>query len=310
MKGRKEQRILELYLTVLDALMAIGDSVMTLGYTLIVAFGVPLALAALLVVEHHGVLIGIQWFELSTDIASFGAYALVLLNVALEFQITGVENRAKHRRDSYQASLHFTLENAMYWLGVGSKWKARKLSPAQRVIDLQKSTTYIILAMTVLGRMKAQIDAASVQQWNEGIRYIFVESTLGDVATWITGLVFSYAAVRGAQVLANYMALQVIDIKRRMVVKRQKVDKAARSYVDAYAIETVRDNTLKPMREGAIYICPKCEKRMSKQGWSTHPCRKVDHILTDTRPSLDQLDESIGQESLVEVYQSSSNGKH
>src|SRR5690606_10039461 len=142
--------------------------------------------------------------------------------------------------------------------------------------------------------------------WQTGLRQLATESTLLDISAWLGGVLLTYATIRGAQRLTYYNAVRVVDIRQRLkdrAGKKRTTAMAAPVVQDAYTISRVRDNRLKPIRIGERYQCPVCEKIMSKQGWSKHPCR-FDDTFTEVdgnRRLVDEVDAVDGQLGQVSV---------
>lgn len=204
------------YPRLLAMIVSVGETVLTFAQTIITALGVPVVLALLLVVEHHRVVEGILLFDQNTTFAGFAAAALVLLNLVLEFQVHYVEHRAgysEHRATRW--SLRLWAANMAYRLGLGDRWQAQQLSPAARYKQLLSLVTFTILALALVGSMKAVISQTS-GTWYEAIAAIVSDSSLLLMMTWAGGLLFAVAAVLSAQGLSRYVAIRCVEIVAAM----------------------------------------------------------------------------------------------
>ncbi len=200
----------------LQSLAGIGEVLLTFTQTVIIAFGVPVGLLVLLVVEHQRVVHGIALFEVDQALASFAAFALVFLNVVLEFQVHYIEHRAGYVPDRDRRwSLRLAAQNWSYRLGLGENWTEQELSPAQRYRRLLRLVTFSILALALAGSMKTVIEATP-GTWYEALRAIIAESSLSQMMIWAGGLLFAAAAVLGAQVLSRYVAIRCTEILANM----------------------------------------------------------------------------------------------
>lgn len=242
----------------LESLLALGDTLLTLAQTLIVAFGIPATLVLLLIVEHQRVYHGIALFEIDPALASFAAAALVILNLVLEFQIHYVENRSGYTpdRDS-RWSLRTWLKNAGYTLGLGATWKPRLLSPAARYRKLLGLVTFTILALALAGSMRSVISQQS-GAWHIAIVDVVENSTLSEMLTWAGGLLFAAAAVLSAQGLSRYVALRCAEI----VVSMRKSDTPTVQYqqeldqVGASVVMAVVNAKLQKQQAAPVVVQP------------------------------------------------------
>lgn len=211
----------EYYPKFLEAIIGVGATVMTFSQTVIVSLGVPIVLILLLIVEHRRVYHGIGLFEVETALASFAGWALVLLNLVLEFQVHYIEHRAGYEAERAQRwSLRLWLENMAYRLGIGKHWQSQALSPAQRYRELLRLVTFTILALALAGSMRGIIEAQP-GAWHEAIIAIVTQSSLLQIITWIGGLLFAFAAVLSAQGLSRYVAIRCVEILGNMEARQQ-----------------------------------------------------------------------------------------
>jgi hypothetical protein len=210
------------YPAFLRFLVGVGDVLVTTAHTLIVAFGVPMVLILLLVVEHSRVEHGIALFEVDSSMASFAAWSLVLLNTILEFTIHYIESKAGYQRERQRrGSLRLYVSNLLYWLGVSKDWQPIELSPAHRYRRLLHLITFTILALALAGSMRHEI-ARESGAWFVALQAILMESTLSEMTTWLGGLLFAFAAVAGAQNLTAYLAVRVAEVTLQMQSEIQK----------------------------------------------------------------------------------------
>lgn len=220
----------------LKMLIGLGAVLLTLSQTLIIAFGVPLVLALVLIVEQQRVVHGIGLFEVDAALSAFAAWALVLLNLTLEFTIEYIEHQANYQvaRD-VRFSLRIWGRNALYTLGWGDQWTAQELSPAQRYRRLLRLVTFTILALALAGSMHTVIERQS-GAWHVAIIAIVTDSSLSEIITWLGGLLFAAAAVLAAQGLSRYVAIRCVEIvaemdKQPQTVAAESLDSVAVQYI-------------------------------------------------------------------------------
>lgn len=305
------------YPKLLQGLISLADVIQTLLQTLIIGFGLMVILAVMLIVEQHGIHDGLTWFLEDESLAVFAAWGFVLMNFVGEFQIAHVEYEEKFKEArSYDWSVALIWREVAYRIGVKpskaktAEWKPRAKSPAHRFYAMQRWVTVAIFLLALSGRMKPMIIDVSTNDTGQsvalaqGLTDLQTQSTLGDVVTWVLGTVFTMVALIGVQGLTGYVAVRVLEIREHME-RRVRAAKAtatrernragvravrgagAASAVpgtrtvieDVFELDRLRDNTLEATRDGSRYICPKCGKNMSRQGWSGHPFRfKVDVV--------------------------------
>jgi hypothetical protein len=201
-----------LYPKFLRALLGISDLLITLTQTVMIAFGIPLLLLALLIVEQQRVTHGIALYDAFKDLAESGAWVLVVFNLMLELLISWREHQAEYTEPPRtEFSLRILWLRGMYILGLSHNWRPLPKSPANRYKTVLRMVTITILALAVAGSMQTVI--ANVKgTWLDGLLSILTTSTLKDMTVWIGGLLYSLSAVFGAQVLSKYVADKVIEI--------------------------------------------------------------------------------------------------
>lgn len=233
------QRFNRWYPAFLDSLTGIGEVLMTFTQTVIISFGVPLGLLVLLVVEHQRVLHGIQLFEVDYSLAAFAAFALVFLNLILEFQIHYVEQKAGYLKERDRRwSLRIWARNMAYRLGMGQDWTEQQLSPAQPYRRALRIITFTILALALSGSMRTVVESTS-GVWYEALAAIFTESSLSLVMTWAGGLLFALAAVLGAQLLSRYVAMRCAEIFANMRRREQTPQERYDTHLEAVAADYI-----------------------------------------------------------------------
>jgi hypothetical protein len=212
----------QFYPRFLESLHAASEVLLTLAQTVIVAFGIPATLVLLMIVEHQRVYHGIALFEVDTALASFAGAALVILNLVLEFQIHYVESRAGYVAErETRWSLRIWAANARYTLGINdgrARWQERHKSPATRYRRLLSLVTFSIVALALAGSMHSAIQQQT-GAWHVALITIVTDSTLGEMMTWLGGLLFTAAAVLSAQGLSRYVALRCAEILAGMQTK-------------------------------------------------------------------------------------------
>jgi len=209
-------RFNDFYPRLLEALIAVGETVLTFAQTVIVSLGVPVILVLLLIVEHQRVVHGIMLFEADSALAGFAAAALVLSNLVLEFQTHYIEHRAGYEQARAKRwSLRIWSKNMAYRLGIGESWQELELSPASRYKSLLRLVTFTILSLALVGSMRTVIQSTP-GAWYEALIAILSESDLLLIMTWAGGLLFALAAVLTAQGLSQYVAIRCVEILAHM----------------------------------------------------------------------------------------------
>lgn len=215
----------EHYPRVLDALLGVGDVVLTFAKTVILAAGIPAALVGLLLVEHHRIVQGILLFDANSTFAGIAAAVLVAVNLILEFQSHHIEHVAGWKQDAARRwSLRLWFRDLKYTFGIGKDWQARELSPAARYHSLLKLVTFTILALALVGSMRDVIQTTP-GRWFDALLSIITDSDLLRMGTWLSGLLFALAAVLTAQGLSRYVAIRCVEIiasmKERATAQKQ-----------------------------------------------------------------------------------------
>jgi hypothetical protein len=207
-------------------------------------------LILLLFVEQQRVVHGIMLFEADPILAAFASWALVILNLVLEFMIHYVEHQAQYTvAASSRFSLRVWLRNVRYFLGIDPNWQSRPLSPAQRYKSILRLVTFTILALALTGSMQGVI-AGAEGSWYCGITSIVTESSLLLLMTWLGGLLFAAVAVLGAQSMSRAVAVRTVEVITRM---NERLNTANDDYTDA--LEAV----------GAQYVLAKVAASQTRQ---------------------------------------------
>jgi hypothetical protein len=178
-------------------------------------------------------------FEHDLTLAAFAAWALVLLNLTLEFAVEYIEHNAGYQSEHpFRFSLRLWRQNLAYALGLGADWHEQTGSPAQRFRRLLTLVTWTILALALAGSMRAVI-AETEGAWYEAIAHILLESSLLDMLTWTGGLLFAAAAVFSVQGLSRYVAVRCIDILSRMEAHEDQDDSEMQEALEGVAVQYI-----------------------------------------------------------------------
>jgi hypothetical protein len=200
------------YATFLDLLLHAGNLLQALTRTLIIAVGIPLVLVFLLVVEQQRIVDGLMLFDAREALAHFGAWALVLVNLGLEFVAHHEDERHGYKALSGNAfSLRIVWHRTKYVLGFGKDWAAREKAPSHWAKRLLKLVTVGVMVLALSGSMRDEL-ASHGGDWNTALDDILHHSTLLEMATWASGLLFAFIAVTSAQGLARYIATRTSEI--------------------------------------------------------------------------------------------------
>jgi hypothetical protein len=219
-----------LYPKFLRALLGISDVFITAAQTVLIAFGVPALLVMLMIVEQQRVNHGMSLFEIDAWLAGFGATVLVLANLVFELLIGWKEHQAGYTEPAKtQFSLRLLAQQIAYMTGHKSDWQPRQKSPAQRFKAVLRIITFTILSLALAGSMRSIIQETD-GNWAEAIRYVVTRSTLLQMATWLGGLLFAFAAVLSAQALSAYVAGKVIEV---IAVMQSRVEDKPSAIMDA-----------------------------------------------------------------------------
>lgn len=242
------------YPRLLETITSAGETLLTFAQTVIVSLGVPTVLVLLLIVEHQRVLHGIQLFETDYALASFAAWALVLLNLVLEFQVHYIEHSAGYREElAKRGSLRLWLRGLAYWLGMGDGWRPQDQSPAHRYKSLLRLVTFAILSLALVGSMRSVIEPLG-GAWYTALWQIVTQSSLLLILTWLGGLLFTAAAVLAAQGLSRYVAIRTVQIVADMQQRQTIVIDPFAAEIDAAAA-----------RAAHALLAEKVERRRAKE---------------------------------------------
>lgn len=210
--GRMD-RFNALYAKSLDLLLHITNLAQALARTLIIGVGIPLVLVFLVINEQQRLAAGIGLFEEVRHYADFGAWAVVLLNLGLEFVIHYEDTRRGWDDGKRHAwSLRIAAQNALYRLGIGKTWVAREQPPSAWARRLLRTVTLAILALSLAGSMRDELALQQGKPWHEGFVATIEQSDILLFAAWAGGLLFAAVAVLGAQGLARYIARRTAEI--------------------------------------------------------------------------------------------------
>jgi hypothetical protein len=237
------ERFNRFYPKFLKALIGVGDVMVSLTQTVLIAFGVPLLLLMVMIVEQQRVYHGIGLFEVSETLAGFGASVLVLANLVFELLIQWKEHQAGYTEPTkHEFSLRLWGKRLAYIMGRESDWQPRSKSPAERFKGVLRVITFTILALALLGSMRTIIQTIE-GDWLAAILNVISHSTLLQMMTWIGGLCFALAAVLSAQALSQYVAQKVIEVVA--IMQSQSEDKAkliAESTGAAYLLQVINNS--------------------------------------------------------------------
>jgi hypothetical protein len=209
-------RALERVPALVAVIQDIGDTVLTVSRSIIVSL-LPVVLALALYVEAQRVQHGLMLFETSYDLAVLGAWFLVFANLLLELVIhwknitAGYSPERKTKR-----SLRIFWRNARYFIGLDEQWTEKHHGPAHRYEIVLSVVTMAILALAIAGSMTDALRAQS-GNWLEGFIAIFTVSTLLEMVTWGSGLLFALTVVKVSQALTSYVAGRSMEFAYELV---------------------------------------------------------------------------------------------
>src|SRR5437870_5314709 len=186
----------------LKALLAVGAVFTSFVQTLVVSLVVPVILAVILFVEQQRITHGILLFEVNSGLAYLGAWAMVILNLSLEFAAEFTEQGSGYRQPiQYKASLRSWLSNLAYFVGIAGwrkTWSRQEVSPAKRIRDTQMLVTVATMVLAIGGSMEKAI-STTPGNWVTGIETIIQSSTLAQMFSWNGGFLFAIVLVVGVQ---------------------------------------------------------------------------------------------------------------
>ncbi|MBN1286264.1 MAG: hypothetical protein JXB47_12770 [Anaerolineae bacterium] len=249
------------YVRLLDLLLHAGNLLLALTRTVAISLGVPAILVLLLLVEQQRITDGVSLFESRPHLASFGAWAIVIANTVLEFlihyveQITGYSDGRKTR-----FSLRTWWQQMRYVLGLGKAWREQQHSPALRYKRLQAFITLAILVLALSGSMR-EVIAAQPGAWHAALAAIVEQSTLSQMSTWLSGLLFAGVAVVSAQGVSRYVAMRVVEILAELrggngAVDDSALDDVAVAYLMAKVAKQQERGRAKHRREETPGLIP------------------------------------------------------
>lgn len=218
----------------LQTLLGIGDVMITGVHTLLIAFGVPILLTALMTVEQQRVYYGAMLIDGREALATGIAWVLVLANLVAELVKHWEEHRQHWKEPArYEFSLRILWQQIAYILGFNSSWSAHEKSPAFWARLILRFITITILMLAVAGSMKDAMNTTGGATWFEAVVFIFTRSTLLQMVTWIGGLALAFTFVIAAQGFSQYVAKKVIEIVA--IMQSNAVDKPT-AIMDAVGI--------------------------------------------------------------------------
>lgn len=197
----------------LQALLAVGDVLITGVHTVLIAFGVPTLLIALMTVEQQRVFFGAMLIDGRESLATGIAWVLVLANLVAELIVHWEEHRKGWTEPArYDFSLRIVWQRIGYLLGINTAWAPREKSPAFWARLILRCITVTILALAVAGSMQAAMNSTGAVNWADALVLIVTRSTLLQMVTWIGGLMLAFTFVISAQGFSQYVAKKVIEI--------------------------------------------------------------------------------------------------
>lgn len=237
-------RFMASYPKLLASIAAAGNIIITFSQAVIVNLGAPIVLVLLLIVEQQRVLHGMALFEASPELASFGAWALVVVNLGLEIIAHHIEfTKGYEAERATRWSLRIWAKNMGYRLGIGRNWHEQELSPAAWAHGALSLVTMTILALALAGSMRAVIEQQE-GAWYMALIDIVTRSSLLDMLTWLGGLLFAAAAVITAQRLSRYIAIRTVEVRRDMLGENsensERIEQAAAIAAAAILQEKLR----------------------------------------------------------------------
>ncbi|MEP7284324.1 MAG: hypothetical protein ABI947_00990 [Chloroflexota bacterium] len=210
------ERFNRFYPKFLQTLLGVGDVLITATQTVLIAFGVPLLLLMLLIVEQQRVYHGVMLFEVAQALAGFSAIVLVVANLVFELLISWKEHKAGWQEPpSYEFSFRLWARRLAYMFGNRDSWQPTPKSPALRFKVVLRIITFTILVLALAGSMRNVIEGVQ-GDWYAAIIKVLTHSTLLEIVTWAGGLLFAVAAVLSAQALSQYVAQKVIEVVAAM----------------------------------------------------------------------------------------------
>lgn len=245
-----------------NAIVWLSNALLLLAQTMIVSFGTPLALALFAVVEHRRVSAGIELFEVDVASANFAAAAVVIVNLAMEFQIharyvSDARRKSEDIREAladYKPSLRLRVEGVLYWLGIGKGWKPKEMPQSWRYEKLARLVTTVIIVLAVAGSMKGALlkvsvdDAGKPVPWTIGVQNVIAQSTLIEMLTWAGGFALAVLLVSATRGMTRYIAERVAAIPAST-----STSKPARRYKPTMNIRTANENSFGLVHNGDPY---------------------------------------------------------
>jgi hypothetical protein len=210
-------------------LLAIGDVLITAVHTVLIAFGVPILLIALMTVEQQRVFFGAMLIDGRESLATGIAWVLVLANLVAELIVHWEEHRKGWIEPArYDFSLRLMWQRIAYLFGIDKH--PREKSPAFWARLILRCITVTILALAVAGSMQAAMNSTGAVNWADALVLIVTRSTLLQMVTWIGGLMLAFTFVISAQGFSQYVAKKVIEI---VAIMQGNADDKPRRIADA-----------------------------------------------------------------------------
>lgn len=249
---------IKIYPKLISFLVMLSDSILILVRTLIVTIGVPITLVFIMFVETERVAHGIEIFEANANMASLASWVLIILNMVLEFLIVYKEHSSGYSQPTkYRWSLKMFFKNLVYRFGFHKENEER--SPAYAFEFVLFAVTFGILFLALLGSMKGELERYDTT-WHQTLLSILTQSTLIELLTWTSGLIFAFTLVISAQGLSNYVAYHTTAVLESMINIKQSMEREEKEL-----LEKEDKLTPKEVEEGIFKIgeefhtkCPTC----------------------------------------------------
>lgn len=207
----KLQRFNLYYSQFLSAIANGSDLLLSLVRTVLVTFGVPIALVFIMFVEQDRIYHGILIFEKNNDfLVRLAACVLVILNGVLEFLIVYEYDKKGFSEPPHMRwSGRIMMRSMIYKIGFS---EPKEMPPAHKYRMTLSIVTFTILALALMGSMKGVIGEYDGLAWHQALSKVLLDSSLSNFMTWVGGVLFAYTLVIAAQTLSNYLAVHTTTV--------------------------------------------------------------------------------------------------
>jgi hypothetical protein len=186
--------------TTLRFIAGAGNVVLMLVMYLFIYVAMPLAIPAFAAVEYTRVRQGVEMFDPGIG-ATLSSFVIVT-------GLTGLMVVAAHtgaHGDHKKPSLRISAKQVLYWVGFGPKWRAKKETESDALLNTIKSVVRLVIFLGIIGPLSDEIALKSVGvAWYTGIKRVLLDSELLIMLELIGGASLTAVAAGMLHYLVDY----------------------------------------------------------------------------------------------------------